>query len=322
MSSSSADGNAFDNLRWPHISALLNVLVESKVHHEGLIERRYCELASQYAPTIEFLAAIEMAARRDGVVSVNDSLPDEASAWKEVVLDRLLHKETRYRLELFDYLAEFSLCESVLSRAVDISNPASGSGIRNFLIELGVVQYVQSNRLYVIEPSYSWIAIVAQGERKSVLPSKLSLRLEAQDEIGRAAELAVVEWERLRLGKGFAHLIEHVSERNAAAGYDVLSATVANGTRLRRFIEVKAVSRQNFRFYWTQNEVEVAAALGPLYYLYLVPVNAGGVPDVSEAKQISDPCTAVLSSANWRFEASVLECQLRREDSTDSPKGQ
>jgi hypothetical protein len=84
----------------------------------------------------------------------------------------------------------------------------------------------------------------------------------------------------------------------------------------QRYIEVKAVPRQSLRFYWTRNEVEFAAIVGPLYYLYLVPVEAGGIPDLDALTILSDPCSTVLDGDDWVTEANVVQCQLRTIDST------
>jgi hypothetical protein len=141
--------------------------------------------------------------------------------------------------------------------------------------------------------------------------------MEAKGDLGWMAERAVVQWERSRLGGSDASRVEHIAELDVAAGFDVLSATIEGDEICQRFIEVKAVPQHSLRFYWTQNEVEVARAVGPLYYLYLVPIRADGLPDVDRVTIISDPCLTVLGGDTWATEANVLQCQLRRMDSTE-----
>ena len=78
-------------------------------------------------------------------------------------------------------------------------------------------------------------------------------------DIGYRAELKIIEYEKDRLSE-FPDLvlqIEHVAQKDVMAGYDILSfdhydKDIPNP----RFIEVKAVSPWDYRFYWTRNEIE------------------------------------------------------------------
>ena len=143
-------------------------------------------------------------------------------------------------------------------------------------------------------------------------PGGLRRAIASRDELGRAAEEAVVRFEKRRLGAKLASQIEHVAAKNVAAGYDVKSLTVLEGAHLvSRYIEVKAVPVGSFRFFWSQNEVEVARVLREYYYLYLLPVSAGGTVDLPNMKMIPDPHAAVLADrTEWLCEANVLECWL------------
>ena len=64
------------------------------------------------------------------------------------------------------------------------------------------------------------------------------------------------------------------------AGYDIKSfdlQAAQNGDKISIFIEVKAVSQLNYKFYWTRNEIEKASLYSKNYYLYLFPINDKGL---------------------------------------------
>ncbi|MBU4455862.1 hypothetical protein KJ586_05140, partial [Patescibacteria group bacterium] len=78
----------------------------------------------------------------------------------------------------------------------------------------------------------------------------------------------------------------------------------------------KAVSSKSFQFYWTQNEVQVAHLLGPLYYLYLVPIETNSIICRNRFVIIRDPYTDVLGVGDkWIVKSNVLLCRPRSSQS-------
>jgi hypothetical protein len=130
--------------------------------------------------------------------------------------------------------------------------------------------------------------------------------------MGLAAERVVVEYERDRLGPEFASRVEHVALSNAAAGFDVQSVTLQSSCDiLPRFIEVKAVSPTDYRFYWSANEMVVARTFGSWYYLYLLPIGSDGRPRRELLRMICDPHNTVLACPDqWSVETNVVQCRL------------
>ncbi|QQR96668.1 MAG: DUF3883 domain-containing protein [Bacteroidota bacterium] len=56
-----------------------------------------------------------------------------------------------------------------------------------------------------------------------------------------------------------SELVKRISTINTAAGYDIESFDgTTDDVFLNRFIEVKATTGEDIRFYWTINEREVA----------------------------------------------------------------
>jgi hypothetical protein len=318
MSTYSENESLFENVKWSNVWTLLNLVAQSTICTESLIERRYQEDATHFAATKNFLMQTQVLRVCAGHISVHPSLSADDHARRDAVLRHFVDlKESPVAGEMFRYLGAFDLASDAILRIADPSNPARHHAIRNFLMEMEVIRYRESERAYVLEPSYAWLFVLAHSKARPVRPGKLLVGMEANRDLGWTTEQAVVQWERNRLGGSHAHRVEHIAEFDVAAGFDVLSATIEGDEIRHRFIEVKAVSPHSLRFYWTHNEVEVARAVGPLYYLYLVPVEAGGVPVVDRMTIIKDPRLTVLDGDNWTTEANVLQCQLRRVASTE-----
>ncbi|GAB5492182.1 MAG: hypothetical protein Phog2KO_23970 [Phototrophicaceae bacterium] len=104
--------------------------------------------------------------------------------------------------------------------------------------------------------------------------SELERSLSENQRLGSAAENLVVQYEKSRLiTQGLlaeANLVRKISDLNTSAGYDIESYTNQHTMNYDRFIEVKSSRQSKLRFYWTQNEYEIAKALGDHYWIYFV----------------------------------------------------
>jgi len=102
-------------------------------------------------------------------------------------------------------------------------------------------------------------------------PDELEKRLERQNRVGKAGELIAYHYEIERLaalGVGEPEKwVDHVSKRNAAAGFDIWSHPPRGGAR---YIEVKSSTEDPTSFYITRNEIDTLREHGDEAYLYLV----------------------------------------------------
>lgn len=303
--------SAFDGLRWGQIRALVGVLHQCVLQTEWNIENRYKENASNFAQTLAFLTTIGLIKRSKGSLLLDAQLPEAHDTnFRWMVLERVLHSKSLYRTEIAHFLGKFELSDGLLSYQSSEHTRSKESAVRNFLMEVGAVTYSLVKARYAIAPEY--ISFCASVRQKSThySPKQVTAAAEDRDEIGLAAEEAVVAFEKERVGARLVHRVEHVALCNAAAGYDVLSVTAKTlEDAISRYIEVKAVSLRTFQFFWTLNEVHVAHLLGPLYYLYLLPVGVDGEIFTDRLVMICDPYSVVLSHADkWIVETSVLRC--------------
>lgn len=135
------------------------------------------------------------------------------------------------------------------------------------------------------------------NNRKISLDSLLE-RLEANARIGRIGELAVLASERARVASEgcpdpTAH-VKHTALVDAAAGYDIESRWADEV----RFIEVKATTSEDERFFLSQNERSTLAELGGQAWLYRVRVFDDDSSELVE--RIRDPMAVFSEDA---FEA-------------------
>lgn len=310
MSNSSAlRANAFENLKWSQVLALLRVLRDCDLQDERHVERRFREIATNYPQTALFLSEIGLVARENQRIICKRPFPSIETEWNGMVVSQMIGAKNRYRTELFRYLRRFQISSGEVVHHSDSSTRSKESPVRNFLMDLWIIRHRTDGDYHVVDPAH--ISLYAQARTASTrfTTARLTALSSDREEIGLSAENAVFAWEQERLGQVEAHRVEHISPRNSMAGYDILSATIASSSIEPRYIEVKSVSERSFQFFWTANEVEVASVLGPLYYLYLVPIGQHGEALVSNAKMINDPTSFVLNSDAWIVEPDVRRCR-------------
>jgi hypothetical protein len=224
---------------------------------------------------------------------------------KEFVIKKLLNKTNTY---VWEYLRRFSLSEDKIVFHPIVSENLRFSNLRNLLIELDFVSYNQDEGFYEISDKYLFFFndLVMDD---TVSPEKLKHIIKQREEIGKYAELEAVAYEktRLSLNKDLLSKIEHTSLEDTSAGYDIKSFTVEDNVVSDRFIEVKAVSVIEKKFFMSRNEVEKSKHYGNKYYLYLLPVLGKNKFDLNNILIIQDPNNAVFNSNKWRVNCDHFE---------------
>ena len=101
-------------------------------------------------------------------------------------------------------------------------------------------------------------------------PEQLKEVQKAQEERGEIAERHILECEQIRLkNHPMAEQIKRVSEINVSEGYDIQSFQSMESNEIDKFIEVKSFLESE-RFFWSINEIKVAARKKENYSLYIV----------------------------------------------------
>ena len=270
---------------------------------------KYEQSAEYFEDTVAFLASIGLVNIDNNIIVTPSDLSKNRESllsdyWlKEYILCAMLNSNSPIFETLNEYLSQFNI-----SGNISISNPRIEErirkhGIRNILIELGLVIYESYSDQYVIPNDHSF-AYVKHLEKKGMSQADLDEILRKQKVLGDLAEEAVVEYVRARLSNNLdlSRKVKRISQFNSNAGYDILSYEShldGNNSPRKRFIEVKAVSIKDYSFYWSRNEIDTSKKYGDRYYLYLLPVLKVNQVDTSVLKIIQNPNTHVLEDKDW-----------------------
>lgn len=184
--------------------------------------------------------------------------------------------------------------------------PLSYAAIRNFLIIAGALDKEENGEIRVTD-SYEkdWTSKLRSRHKKFTL-EQLMKQQEEQCRRGLEAEEFILKLERERLPEKSAQ-IKRISDFDVSAGYDIVSFEGADSMQYDRFIEVKCYLGLE-RFFWSENESDVAKIKGDKYYLCLVDYEQMSNPDYIP-KYISNPYTAIFNDNQWMVSPSSYKIQ-------------
>jgi len=313
----------FEHLRLKFIRHLISVFNESDLEIPSLIRRRYEYMGTHYNETFAFLQNITGIEKTKAGIQTTytcdhlETYIDKKSKFNNMVIQLILEKKSPYRDHLFQYILKFGATDGELVYTPGDLERSKYSDVRNFLIEADIVEYQMATDRYLIPPDQIHLYALARESTKVVSPIVLKRRLAAKDEIGHKAELAIMAYEKDRVGAQLKDQVIHMALKNAAAGYDIKSVSLMGGGGSEpRYIEVKAVPAETYRFFWTSNERMVAELMKSHYYIYLLPVNPGKQFDIDKLKMIQDPITGILNSPEaWNVETDLMRCSLNGRNS-------
>ena len=286
-----------------------------KKHH---IERLYLESAENFQETFAFLSAVAGLSKSETgeIVFTQPAFnnEDETKSW---ILDAIFGSQNVYRSDIYRYLQIFCVDGGEPRHFPKASTRHYQSHIRNFLIDIGIIEYNPNDDYYSIPPRH--VDLYSTGhdiDRRVHSPATREVVQAEKESMGAAAEELIMEYERQRVGQQYTEKVRRISIVNDAAGYDIRSVTeVTSGVPIPRYIEVKAVPRISKRFYWTQNEISTSRKFGEWYYLYLLPVGPAGKFILEELKAVQNPAEEVLDRDDiWEVEPDVVQCTRRLRD--------
>lgn len=305
-------------LETKQVQSFLRVLSHSTMRRSQFIEAIYSEQARNFRETLEFLKGINwVREHQDELLLTNDGDSAGRGAQNDAeirkrLLEAIISEASPYKELLAGYLTQFKMTETDLVHRPPISDRLDDSGLRNLLIDMRVVTYRAADDVYALEEVGVELYVWAKNLQRPVSRKKFEADVKQKEELGSAAELAVLEYEKNRVGVQWVSKVEHVSARLPFACYDIKSLTLHDGKAAPRYIEVKAVAADSRQFYWTASEVEAARLLREKYFLYLLPVTSGGF-DLERISIIEDPFISVYqNSEGWLLEENVIVCRKRR----------
>jgi hypothetical protein len=157
---------------------------------------------------------------------------------------------------------------------------------------------------YAVQDEMFLAALNFLDEPKGMTEEKLRAYLEEKSAIGEIGEELVVQYERSRLqtlgAPVEASCVRRISRSRVNAGYDIASFDGKSGTVVfDRFIEVKAAKAKTLRFFWSENEMEVARKLRDRYWIYFLGgVNATSRTASRQPLTFQDPIQSIMTNAD------------------------
>ena len=297
---------AFENLKYHQLKVFLEGANTSKEKHVDVIQRRHRGSSDNFEGACNFLKALKIIEIKNEKITINKrfllhfrgSLGDQIL--KGMLLEELLATTGEIGKNVREYLGKYESTEDSFEYKPTNAARVKESHIRNFLIDLELIQYNRTTGTYLIRDEH-FDAFKVHLKQKKLTPRELAVILKRQEELGKAAELEVLEYEKRRLAGNYELIknIEHIAQKNISAGYDILSweKEKRNAKAVKRYIEVKATSKVSLDFYWSRNEVEKATELRDQYHLYLLPVIGKMEFDIGRLEIIPNPILNVFENA-------------------------
>jgi hypothetical protein len=252
----------------------------------------YLQYGTNFDDNLDFLVAIEIIRKQDDKLKLAIQPKKDPELIRTDIRNNFFSSLDLYP-SIVEYLCIFSWDDKFFSSTPSPNIRRKFCAERNLLIELDVVIHKKSKETYYINSKYEYLYLRSEVNSKKISPKTLRKIQQKQKEIGLSAELEIINYEKNRL-LNFLNLvnqIEHISKIDESLGYDIVSFTndITNGNSIKRYIEVKAVSVSDYKFYMSRNEVETSQKFGNQYYLYLLPVISNGEFSIDKLQIIENP---------------------------------
>ena len=300
----------FDKIRLSQLHTLCNTIADTAVRYVSNIRRIYLETALAFDETIALLIDLKIIKIDSNELFLTKSFSfghTSTDDFKRKFLQVLFSANGDVSKELRNFLLNFQTeNERTFFKATELQK-IKFSDTRNLLLELGFISADSDNVTYFINQEFIGLFLKHFVKRK-LSPETLKKEQAEKESLGLAAEQAVIIFEIKRLTdiSVLPNEIEHTSLENVLAGYDIKSLENyldGNSNRIDRFIEVKAVSLADYKFYWSRNEMEIAKVFGEMYYLYLLPVISNNIFDLENMIIKRNPFKSIyLNELEWKKE--------------------
>ncbi len=290
----------FIGIKLEHINLFDKLLQKTSTSQHVWIKKEYENNYNNFRQLLSVLTDSKLIIQTDKKIFLAPTI-------HELNIDNfLVHliNHSEYSNHIQKYIESYKKIDGQIAYKPNRSDNVKYSNIRNLLIDSDFIHYNASSNIYYFHPNkYESFLNILYKSGSVISPEVLKIIKESQEEIGYKAELEVLKYEEKRL-KDYQKLqnrISHVSQKDSSAGYDIKSWLVEldKGTFYECYIEVKAVSKDNLKFYWSRNELLKAKREGSKYLLYLVPVVSKDKFDLKNIEIIPDPYTNVFKSEDW-----------------------
>lgn len=302
----------FNNIKLQSVIYFANALEASILQDIDNVKKKYSRNCLHFDDIVEFCKSInllkienhefKMASKFENLSSTSTNYESEL---RNLILSEIFSKHCKFTDKIQKYIVPFEFKSPNIILRPTASFNVKHSGLRNLLIELELMKLDEQNATYVIENN-NLIYIEKLLSKKSISAKHLKHILSKKEEIGLKAEIEIIKFEResLRNHSDLASKIEHTAILNASAGYDIKSFTfIDSGKALEKYIEVKAVSISDYRFYLSKNELEKSKILSKNYFIYLLPVMSKDNFDTNNLLIVQNPYASIYNDRNnWKMQ--------------------
>ena len=286
----------FDNIEYKSVEILFKLCKENQ-NNLANVKINYSRFNNFLQDNLNFLVELNVIATSDNKIQIEKT----NLSFKDFLISKILNS-SQYGPPLKEYLNNFIRQNQKLVFKPNDSYNSITSSLRNFLISIDLVKYEINGDQYLL---LSDEFLDKLNERK-FSPEELRRQLEKQNQIGLLAEEFVFKIEKEKIYKFDQSLLpEHVSKFDVSAGFDILSYQKNNDRIKKIFIEVKAVSSSNFKFYLSNSEFQTSLKYKDDYFLYLLPVdhtvvekfNNGNILKINDLEN-----NLFKNKVNWYYE--------------------
>jgi len=299
----------YNNIRISNIFAITNILFETNIIEYDYIKRTYSQNSVHYENIIQFLINLNLIRTENSQIFLSKYFKSNLKIIngdeKKILsffLYTILEKRHLVSQDIKTYLLVFDNVDGKLS--CSINNPVNNkfSGLRNLLMELGLIVLNSDRSSFEITDGKLHLVLNIKEDRR-LSPEGFDLINRKKEEIGYNAEIEILKYEQKKF-EDYPKLmdrIEHTAQKNVKAGFDIKSIERDSYGNINDcFIEVKAVSVFDYSFYLTRNELNTAKKNSNSYYLYLLPVINLKTFDIDHLKIIKNPYKNVFcNEKDW-----------------------
>lgn len=317
----------FEKISIQHILVFSEIVNESSLLQKEFIEKTYLRNATHFDETVKFLQELGLIETKENKIALKPKYeefliglkedPRPKEKVKKFIIDYFVSRKAYFSEYLNEFFSQFHFKNKQYEFTPSASQRLKYSELRNFLIDLEFMYLDSTETKYIIAEACSH-TYAAFKKSNQVSPEKFLRAQQRKDEIGKEAEIQIIKYETERLSQlpNLVKKIEHTALRDVSAGYDIKSFDSKlgeDGNPIQRYIEVKAVSSQDYGFYWTRNEIEKSEYYNQNYYLYLLPVMGKNAFDLKALKIIKDPYSNIYKQGSeWARTCEVLAFSLTR----------
>ena len=253
----------FSNIKLKKLNKVINLAKKTNIFSS--VKLQYTREDIFFQEHVNFLISLKIISVKKNKISLKINLKEKL----EDLLIKKLKAEKNYTFLIKEYLSNFEHNkENVFSFLPDNIYNLNSSDLRNFLISLKIIKNTGKDYIIINNNFFS------EFIKTKFSPEQLNLLLKKKALLGQEAEKLVLKNETIKLKKlNNKFLPKHIASEDVSAGYDILSYKYENNLFKKIYIEVKAVSSSDYKFYLSSLENTTSMKYKSSYYLYLLPVD-------------------------------------------------